>query len=203
MLAAKCKTRLELKVGGALTLNTLRCTYLVCRPFHGLLYSKIKGQVSRAAETGSPLALTPDVPRVIAGCARMCNTAVPALPCAIHQAGLLRLPSPNSNLPILVHPRLAWQAEEAAKAAGFKYTAIMQPGLLDRGDLMRGLEKALLKVVSSVPVAQVAHAMIGDAEAYHAAAAAGGSGGAGEVPSGARVYSMKEIQQYKPAAAAS
>lgn len=153
--------------------------------------------MGRAAETGSLLALTCDMHSAVVLTCDACLCQPRPAP-NMHSAA-----TPYSNLPILVHPRLAWQAEEAAKAAGFKYTAIMRPGLLDRGDLMRGLEKALLKVVSSVPVAQVAHAMIGDAEAYHAAAAAGGSGGAGEVPSGARVYSMKEIQQYKPAAAAS
>lgn len=47
------------------------------------------------------------------------------------------------------------QAEEAVKAARFPCATILQPGMLDRGELARGPEKWALKVMSSVPVSQV------------------------------------------------
>ncbi len=49
----------------------------------------------------------------------------------------------------------ALQAEEAVKASGFAYATIMRPGLLERGQMARGLEKAVAKVWSSVPVSKV------------------------------------------------
>lgn len=43
------------------------------------------------------------------------------------------------------------------KSQGFKFVTIMRPGLLERGDKARGLEKTWAKFMSSVPVSQVGH----------------------------------------------
>lgn len=55
-------------------------------------------------------------------------------------------------------------------------------GLLDRGDQARPIERWLFKVVKNVPVSQVAHAMISEAERRR---------GGGE--DGVRVFSMGDI----------
>lgn len=128
------------------------------------------------------------------------------------------------------------QAEEAVKAARFPRAAILQPGMLDRGDLARGVEKAGMKLpfVPSVPVAQVrcgrlrggmressgcihrlrlalrptarspqvARCMVADAERFLTARAGGGGDAAGAAAAAAepevKVYSMRELQDYKP-----
>ena len=56
-------------------------------------------------------------------------------------------------------------AEEAIRAAAFPASAILQPGLLERGAKMRGAEKIFAAIVSSTPVSKVALAMRLDAEA--------------------------------------
>ena len=44
------------------------------------------------------------------------------------------------------------QAEEAVKAQRFPYASILRPGLLERGELARGMEKAVARLMSSVKV---------------------------------------------------
>lgn len=44
------------------------------------------------------------------------------------------------------------QAEEAVKAQRFPYASILRPGLLERGELARGMEKVVARVMSSVKV---------------------------------------------------
>ena len=63
------------------------------------------------------------------------------------------------------------EAEEAIKALGFPTTVILRPGLLDRGDSARWVEKALGFFSAGVPVGTVARAMRLDAEAAADAAA--------------------------------
>ena len=82
------------------------------------------------------------------------------------------------------------QAEEFVKSQGFKYATVARPGLLERGDAARGVEKVFAKLVSSVGVSQVARALVGDAQAFHAAA------GAACPSSPVKVFEMKEIQNY-------
>eukprot|EP00955_Chlamydomonas_euryale_P117135 366456-Chlamydomonas_euryale.AAC.18 len=57
------------------------------------------------------------------------------------------------------------QAEEAVKAGGFPFVSVFRPGLIDRGDRMRGGEK-LAKVlgVSSIKTAAFGKLMVEDAE---------------------------------------
>jgi uncharacterized protein YbjT (DUF2867 family) len=78
-------------------------------------------------------------------------------------------------------------AENAIRAAAFPASAVLQPGLLDRGaSKMRGAEKIFAAIVSSTPVSKVARAMRLDAEA----ALCGGMGGR----KGLRVISDAEIR---------
>eukprot|EP00884_Botryococcus_braunii_P022503 jgi/Botrbrau1/8937/Bobra.0148s0050.1 len=74
---------------------------------------------------------------------------------------------PASNL-LPLHPllyvRTKGQAEEAVKAAGFPRTSIFRPGLLERGDAARGVEKVFSYILPSIHVRDVARVMILDAE---------------------------------------
>ncbi|GAB4813542.1 hypothetical protein N2152v2_000588 [Parachlorella kessleri] len=89
----------------------------------------------------------------------------------------------------LLYTKTKGQAEEFVKSQAFTYATIARPGLLERGEAARGVEKVFAKLVSSVPVAQVARALVGDAQAFHAAGAAGAAGAV-------KVYEMKELQAY-------
>ncbi|KAL4451875.1 hypothetical protein ABPG75_007537 [Micractinium tetrahymenae] len=95
----------------------------------------------------------------------------------------------------LLYAKTKGLAEEAAKAAGFAYTTIMRPGLLERGELARGLEKVVAKVLSSVAVSKVAAVMIADAERWHDARRGGSGEAAGQAA--VKVFEMGEIQKYK------
>ena len=88
----------------------------------------------------------------------------------------------------LLYMKVKGLAEEAAKAQGFAYTTLMRPGMLERGELTRPLERMFMRLTPSVPASGVAAVMIRDAEAFHAKGAAAGDK---EV----RVYEMKEIQR--------
>lgn len=79
---------------------------------------------------------------------------------------------------------------------GLSYTAIMRPGMLDRGELARGVERAFSKLMSSVAVSQVAHVMIADVERWlDARAAAGAAAHAGAQPE-VKVFEMGDIQKF-------
>jgi oxidoreductase len=96
----------------------------------------------------------------------------------------------------LLYMKTKGQAEEAVKAARFPYASILRPGLLERGELARGMEKMVARIMSSVKVSQVAHCMIADAERWHAErAAAAGSGGAGGEPE-VKLFEMKAIHGF-------
>lgn len=83
----------------------------------------------------------------------------------------------------LLYMRSKGLAEEAAKAQGFALgVSAFRPGMLERGELARGVERLFAKVLSSVPVADVAKVMIADAEQRLA-------GGA----TGERVLEMRDI----------
>ena len=51
------------------------------------------------------------------------------------------------------------------KAQHFAATFIFRPGLLDRGEKARGVEKVFSKLVSSISVKELARGMIAEAEA--------------------------------------
>lgn len=55
-------------------------------------------------------------------------------------------------------------AEAAIKALGFPETAIFRPGMLDRGDLARPVERWAMKVLPAVSAQSVARSMVIDAE---------------------------------------
>lgn len=88
----------------------------------------------------------------------------------------------------LLYTRTKGDAEEAVKAQNFAYTTIMRPGLLDRGDKARSLEKFVARLMSSVPIEKVASVMKADAEMCHA--------GGVEHREGLRVWSMNDIKSY-------
>ncbi|OQR86138.1 oxidoreductase htatip2-like protein [Achlya hypogyna] len=80
-----------------------------------------------------------------------------------------------------LYPKTKGLAEEAIKALGFRRTCILQPGLLQRGDLTRYVERVGQWILPSVSVTGVAKAMIRDYETNGATA-------------GLRIVSMREMQ---------
>mmetsp|Transcript_7613 Transcript_7613/g.16507 ORF Transcript_7613/g.16507 Transcript_7613/m.16507 type:complete len:84 (+) Transcript_7613:405-656(+) len=54
-------------------------------------------------------------------------------------------------------------AEEAVKAQGFERVSIFRPGLLDRGDLARGMERFFLRLMPNIKVSQMGRMMVLDA----------------------------------------
>jgi oxidoreductase len=55
------------------------------------------------------------------------------------------------------------RAEDAVAASGVRAWSLLRPGLLDRGDRARGLEKAMGVVLKGLPVADLAAAAVADA----------------------------------------
>lgn len=91
----------------------------------------------------------------------------------------------------LLYSKTKGLAEQAVQAQHFPYVTIMRPGLLNREATTRSLEKVALKVMSSIPVSQVAAFMIHDAEVYHDEA---NSGKRPAAP--VRKVTMKEMQAF-------
>ena len=71
----------------------------------------------------------------------------------------------------------------------------MRPGLLERGELARGLEKLSAKLLSSVAVSQVARVMVLDAERWHEARSAAAAAAAGAQPE-VKVFEMGDLRKY-------
>jgi oxidoreductase len=90
----------------------------------------------------------------------------------------------------LLYAKTKGLAENAIKEQNFSYVTIMRPGLLNRGDLDRSLEKVWGKFMSSVPVSKVAAAMIADAEKF-------ASGGVGAGDEKVKIWSMNEICNFE------
>lgn len=65
---------------------------------------------------------------------------------------------------MLLYPQTKGRAEEAVKQQGFASALIYRPGLLNRGDKSRGIEKMMLRLSDGIPVAGVAKLMIAGAE---------------------------------------
>lgn len=94
-------------------------------------------------------------------------------------------------------------AEEAVKGLNFPVTAVFRPGLLDRGDAMRPVEKMACKVLSSIRVETVARAMVKDAEAsldamrsapvQSASSAQQGSQQSGSAATAVKIYENADI----------
>ena len=117
--------------------------------FHGLLYMKTKGQVrpGRGLGVGGLWVCLPPPRRSFAPAPGLPSggaAPVPATP-------LLLLCQSNLKQTPTAQPA---QAEEAVKAQRFPYAALLRPGLLERGELARGMEKAVARVMSSVKVRQ-------------------------------------------------
>ncbi|KAL4513506.1 hypothetical protein Ndes2526B_g07557 [Nannochloris sp. 'desiccata'] len=87
----------------------------------------------------------------------------------------------------LLYAKTKGLAEESIKGH-FTSVTIMRPGLLDRGDLDRPLEKVWGKFMSSVPVSKVAAALIADAENF-------AIGGASDEK--VKIWNMKEICNFE------
>ncbi|KAL6763030.1 hypothetical protein V8C86DRAFT_2505908 [Haematococcus lacustris] len=60
----------------------------------------------------------------------------------------------------LLYAKAKGQAEEAVKAQGFASTAIYRPGLIDRGDKKREIEKVVATVLSSTACDKLAALMV-------------------------------------------
>ena len=88
------------------------------------------------------------------------------------------------------------QAEEAVKKQGFATTSIFRPGLLERGDKARGMEKMISAIMSGVKVSDVAKAMLLDAKR------ALGLGEGGSSSAGAKPVAVFEDRAIRKAAAA-
>jgi len=58
-----------------------------------------------------------------------------------------------------LYPQTKGQAEENVNAFNFTTTVVWRPGLLDRGEQARGVEKAAMFILSGMPVATVGRAM--------------------------------------------
>lgn len=110
--------------------------------FHGLLYMKTKGQVGLGRRQGA------------CGLGGVCDPQR-SIPTALGR--------PSGDAPPCLQPPLALgpphktkpaQAEEAVRAQRFPHAAILRPGLLERGELARGMERAIARVMSSVKVRQ-------------------------------------------------
>ncbi|KAF6257651.1 hypothetical protein COO60DRAFT_1206333 [Scenedesmus sp. NREL 46B-D3] len=90
--------------------------------------------------------------------------------------GLVSAAGANAGLPSadwrLLHPLLYTRtkglAEEAVKGQGFARAGIFRPGMLDRGDKARAIEKWFAPLTGAIPVADVAKAMVADAAAFKA-----------------------------------
>lgn len=77
-----------------------------------------------------------------------------------------------SSKSLLSYPRTKGQVEEGVEALRFPRTAVWRPGLLDRGDRARGVERAGLALAGGVPVRSLAGAMVAELERQAAAAPA-------------------------------
>eukprot|EP00882_Tetradesmus_deserticola_P001979 GHRQ01002121.1.p1 GENE.GHRQ01002121.1~~GHRQ01002121.1.p1 ORF type:complete len:278 (+),score=130.78 GHRQ01002121.1:147-980(+) len=112
--------------------------------------------------------------------------------------GLVSAQGANAAMPAsdwkLLHPLLYTRtkglAEAAVKGQGFARAAIFRPGMLDRGDKARAIEKWFAPLTGAIPVADVARAMVADAAAHKA----------GRV-SGLAVFEMKDLKAAAAAAA--
>eukprot|EP00878_Enallax_costatus_P044876 GHUV01053650.1.p1 GENE.GHUV01053650.1~~GHUV01053650.1.p1 ORF type:complete len:209 (+),score=94.39 GHUV01053650.1:36-662(+) len=89
----------------------------------------------------------------------------------------------------LLYSKTKGLAENAVTSQGFARAAIFRPGMLDRGDKARGIEKIFMPIMGSIRVSDVAKVMIADAEAFKAGKA-----------SGTAVFEMKALQQAAAAA---
>ncbi|KAF8055279.1 HTATIP2 [Scenedesmus sp. PABB004] len=107
--------------------------------------------------------------------------------------GLVSAQGANPSLPgsdlRLLHPllysRTKGLAEEGVKAQGFSRAAIFRPGMLDRGDRARSIEKVFAPLLGSIPVAHVARAMLSDADVFRRGAASGATA----------VFEMRELRR--------
>lgn len=97
----------------------------------------------------------------------------------------------------LLYMQTKGKAEEAVKGVGFRYTTILRPGLLDRGELARGNEKLVLKLMSNVSVAKVAQVMLTDAERFHDARRSGAGGSGEQAQPAVKVLEMAAIQKFE------
>ena len=105
--------------------------------------------------------------------------------------GVLLCAPPTFPATCNLHPLLP-STPLPAKSLHLPYTTIVRPGLLERGELARGLEKLSSKLLSSVAVSQVARVMLADAERWHEARGPAAAGAEPEV----KVFEMGDLQNY-------
>ncbi|WIA24117.1 hypothetical protein OEZ85_013714 [Tetradesmus obliquus] len=73
----------------------------------------------------------------------------------------------------LLYTRTKGLAEEAVKGQGFARVGIFRPGMLDRGDKARSIEKLFAPLTGAIAVSDVARVMLADAAAFKAGSVAG------------------------------
>lgn len=97
----------------------------------------------------------------------------------------------------LLYARTKGEAEQAVLSERIPATSIFRPGLLDRGDAARGMEKMMfsLGLFSSIKVEDVARCMVLDAERRLGPSSK-------DEPDGWVVYEMKPLQKAAAAGAA-
>ena len=93
----------------------------------------------------------------------------------------------------LLYSKTKGLAEEAVKKQGFDYTTIVRPGLIDRKDKARSVEKLALKVMPSISSDKIATVMI--AEALKNIRNAGTDSGEPHVS----VWSMNDLKKWSNA----
>ncbi len=81
----------------------------------------------------------------------------------------------SNSKSLLSYAKTKGMAEEGVIALGFPRTSIWRPGLLDRGDRARGVEKVGLALAGGVPVRAVAAAIVSTLEHENTAGASSGT----------------------------
>jgi len=89
----------------------------------------------------------------------------------------------------LLYAKTKGLAEKSIQDQNFSYVTIMRPGLLERGELDRPLEKVYGKILTSVPVSKVAAVLIADAEKFAV--------GSVESNNKVKIWSMKDICNFE------
>merc|ERR1712130_54299 len=100
------------------------------------------------------------------------DAAIASKKANVRQFNLLTSSGANANMPAnewklfhgLFYLKSKGEIENIVKGIGFERTSIFRPGFLDRGKSDRFIERALIGIMPSTPIQDLAKAMIYDAE---------------------------------------
>lgn len=101
------------------------------------------------------------------------NCAKIAKEANIHHMSLVSSQGASASS-FLLYLKTKGQVENALKDMQFQNTSIFRPGVLDRGNKKRFVEKMASWVMSTIPVGTVAKALVKDAENYARSKKSGG-----------------------------